>query len=293
MQREWITGLGVVGVSLLAAVGFAIAGSDQGVWVAGWPVFVWCGLFAYSLQWVMFSHAWLVRSERNFDLTGSITFVVMMVAGGVLAGAGDVRSWALITLICIWALRLGPFLHRRIQQAGEDKRFRTIRNSFPTFLMTWTLQGNWVFFTGGCALAAVTSVRTVPLDVFFFAGLTLWLAGFAIEVVADRQKTQFRQLPENSRRFISTGLWAWSRHPNYFGEIVLWLGITLMAVPVLQGWQLVTLLSPLFVVFLLTAVSGVRMLEHRANKTWGEDPEYQAYKAATPTLMMWPPRKVG
>ncbi len=291
MQREWTVAAIAIVLSLCAAVGLAAAGSDQGVRVGGWPVFVICALFAYGVQWLMFAHAWAVKSERNFDLTGSITYVVMMLGGGLLAGADNVRSWTLIGLICIWALRLGPFLHRRIKQAGEDKRFRSIRGSFPTFLMTWTLQGNWVFITGGCALAAVTSSVSQAPGWAYAAGLALWLLGFAIEVVADRQKTAFRSNPDNARRFISTGLWAWSRHPNYFGEIVLWLGIAVMAMPVLQGWQVATLISPVFVVLLLTAISGVRMLEARASKTWGDDPEYQAYKRATPVLMMWPPQK--
>jgi len=294
MQREqqaWIVAGVAIVASLAAAVGLAFAGSDQGAVWSGWPVFMLCGLFAYAVQWVMFAHAWAVHSERNFDLTGSLTYVSMMLLGGILAGASDVRSWILIALISIWALRLGPFLHKRIKNAGEDKRFRSIRHSFPTFLMTWTLQGNWVFITAGCALAAVTSGNQEPLGVYFLLGLAVWLVGFVIEVVADQQKTRFRSQPENAQQFIRTGLWAWSRHPNYFGEIVLWVGIAIISLPVLQGWQVLTLVSPLFVVLLLTAVSGVRMLEARATKTWGDDPDYQAYKKKTPALMLWPPQK--
>ena len=131
----------------------------------------------------------------------------------------------------------------------------------------------------------------LPVGFLFWMGLVLWIFGFTIEVIADRQKTAFRAEPENQNRFIRTGLWAWSRHPNYFGEIVLWMGVALMAAPALSGGQFVTLISPLFVVFLLTFVSGVRMLEARGNKQWGDDPEYQQYKAQTPVLMLWPPAK--
>ena len=122
------------------------------------------------------------------------------------------------------------------------------------------------------------------------AGLALWVGGFLFEVVADRQKSAFRAKPENAQRFIRDGLWAWSRHPNYFGEIVLWCGIALMALPVLQGWQYATLISPLFVVLLLTKISGVRMLEARGRKQWGDDPDYQAYVRSTPMLLPRPPR---
>jgi steroid 5-alpha reductase family enzyme len=86
-------------------------------------------------------------------------------------------------------------------------------------------------------------------------------------------------------------LWGWSRHPNYFGEIVLWCGIAIMAYPVLLGAQVITLLAPLFVILQLTLISGVRMLEARADRRWGEDPAYQAYKRRTPVLMLWPPAR--
>jgi steroid 5-alpha reductase family enzyme len=134
-------------------------------------------------------------------------------------------------------------------------------------------------------------VNQVPLAEPFYIGVVLWLVGFLIEVIADQQKSAFRAEPANSTRFISTGLWAWSRHPNYFGEILLWLGITLMAFPVLQGGQLITLISPIFVFVLLNYISGVRMLEARAHKLWGDEPDYQAYRRNTPSLMMWPPKK--
>ena len=123
------------------------------------------------------------------------------------------------------------------------------------------------------------------------AGLVLWIAGFAIEVIADRQKTEFRADPANQDKFITHGLWAWSRHPNYFGEIMLWCGIAVISYPALVGLQIFTLISPIFVVVLLTAIPGVRMLETRGNRKWGDDPEYQAYKRATPVLVMWPPKK--
>ncbi len=290
-MSDWLRGtLGVV-AALTVAAGVAWAGSSHGVAINGLPVFLLCGVFAYLVQWLVFLHAWFSKSELYFDLTGSVTYIVMVLAAMVLAGATDPRSLALGLLIVVWALRLGPFLFQRIKRAGEDRRFRRLRESFPMFFMTWTLQGTWVFITAGCALAAITAQNSVPLGVPFWLGLALWLAGFAVEVVADRQKTAFRADPDNARRFITTGLWGWSRHPNYFGEIVLWLGIAVMAFPALVGWQLLTLISPLFVVVLLTFISGVPLLERRAQKTWGEDPEYQDYVRNTPMLMLWPPRR--
>lgn len=126
------------------------------------------------------------------------------------------------------------------------------------------------------------------MDALVLTGCALWLAGFVIEVIADKQKTAFRQLESNQGQFIQQGLWAWSRHPNYFGEILLWAGIALAAFPVLEGLQLVTLISPVFVFFLLTKISGVRMLEAQGRRRWGDDPEYQRYLKRTPTILLNP-----
>ncbi len=289
-MNDWVVGLGGIAIALVVAAGIAWAGSYQGAEVAGWSVFLLCGLFAYAVQWLVFVHAWVKHTEVFYDLTGSLTYIVMVISGALLTGIGDVRSLVLVALIVVWALRLGPFLFQRIKRAGEDRRFRSLKHSFPMFLMTWTIQGTWVFITASCALAAITGQSSVPIGITFWLGLLVWIFGFTVEVVADRQKSAFRANPDNARHFITTGLWAWSRHPNYFGEIVLWLGIAIMAFPALVGWQLATLISPLFVVVLLTFISGVRMLENRADKTWGDDPDYQAYKRSTPVLMMWPPK---
>ena len=156
--------------------------------------------------------------------------------------------------------------------------------------MTWTLGGLWVLVTMAAGLAAMTSNTTVALGPLAYAGIALWVAGMLIEVIADHQKTQFRNNPDNRDRFITTGLWAWSRHPNYFGEITLWLGLSLLALPVLSGWQLATMISPLFVFLLLTKVSGIPLLENLAQKKWGSDPEFIAYTEATPALMMRKPK---
>ncbi len=139
--------------------------------------------------------------------------------------------------------------------------------------------------TLAAALAAITTTAREDLGVVSFIGLAVWVAGFAVEATADLQKSRFRADPANRGRFISTGLWAWSRHPNYLGEIVLWIGVALVAVPVLRGWQWVTLVSPLFVALLLTRVSGVPLLEKRADEKWGGQPDYEAYKARTPVLV--------
>ncbi|MBO6564453.1 MAG: DUF1295 domain-containing protein [Pseudomonadales bacterium] len=282
----WITG---IVCALLLGSAIALAGSQGGTLWRGLPLFALCCAAAFAIQWIMFVPAWIYQTEHYFDLTGSLTYISLVVIAVVL-GQGDVRSLLIGALVVVWAIRLGSFLFARIRAAGEDRRFRSIKTDFLQFLMTWTLQGAWVSITLGAGLAAMTSAKEVPLGGFALAGLMLWLAGFAIEVLADNQKSRFKADPENQDAFINVGLWRWSRHPNYFGEIVLWIGITVMAFPVLQGWQYATLISPIFVVVLLTKISGVRMLEHRSDKKWGSDPVYQAYKSDTPVLMPRPPR---
>ena len=202
----------------------------------------------------------------------------------------DARAIIVGSMVVVWALRLGSFLFRRIIRDGKDGRFDRIKADRLRFLMTWTLQGLWVLLTMAAALAIITGEERRSIGWVAAVGIVVWLSGFAIEVVADRQKSVFKQDPAKEGRFITSGLWAWSRHPNYFGEIVLWAGIAIIALPVLSGWQWVTLISPVFVTILLTRVSGIPMLEARAEERWGDDEEFRAYTDNTPVLIPRPPR---
>ena len=280
--------LGIV-LALAAAGSIAWAGSRGSVIALGVPLFALCALISFALNWAAFLPSYALQTERYFDLIGSVTHLTLVACALVLRGAPDPRSLLLAALVAVWAVRLGSFLFVRVRRAGSDRRFDALKPDLARFLLTWTLQGLWVFLTLCCALAAITSVARAPLGWLTALGTVVWLAGFAIEVLADRQKSRFRADPENRDRFITTGLWAWSRHPNYFGEITLWVGIALIAFPALSGWQLATLISPLFVFVLLTRVSGIPLLESRAQKRWGHDPDYQAYRARTPVLLMRPP----
>jgi steroid 5-alpha reductase family enzyme len=265
----------------------AFAGSQGGAFIGPLPAFAACALLAFTVQWLVFIPAFITQSEKYYDFTGSLTYLsVAALAANV---HGDPRSLLLGALIAVWALRLGTFLFLRIRAAGSDSRFDSIKGDPVRFLLTWTLQGLWVVMTAAAALAAMTAQTRVPLGPIAGAGLLLWAAGFAIEVVADNQKRHFRRDPDNRGRFIRHGLWAWSRHPNYFGEILLWLGVAIIALPALSGWQYLTLLSPLFVFLLLTRVSGIPPLEAQAGKRWGDDPDYRAYRDSTPVLWPRPP----
>ena len=282
--------LATLPLGLLAIAGLTWAGSQAGAVVGGVPLFAICAAFALGVQWIAFVPAYAARTEKYYDLTGSLTYLSVTALAIGLGPQMDDRSVVLAALVAIWAARLGTFLFKRIRADGKDGRFDAVKQSAVRFFIAWTLQGIWICFAAGAALAAITSERSVPLGLFAWFGLGLWIAGFGIEVVADRQKSIFRAEPENKGRFINTGLWAWSRHPNYFGEIVLWVGVALIAVPVLQGWQYVTLVSPVFVALLLTKGSGIPLLEERADEKWGGEAEYEEYKATVPVLVPRPPR---
>ena len=247
-------------------------------------------ILAFLIQWVAYIPAYVFQTEKFYDLTGSLTYLsvtwyALILASGDFANA-NLANTVIVLLISLWALRLGSFLFMRIHKDGEDKRFRTIKPSATQFFMTWTLQGLWVSLCSMCALTAISSDSGVVVNALFYFGLGLFLLGFSTEIVADNQKSKFRSFPENRDKFITTGLWAKSRHPNYFGEIVLWAGIAVMSFSSLEGWQYLTLISPLFTYILLVYVSGVRMLEARADKKWGHDENYKNYKANTPVLWL-------
>ncbi len=231
------------------------------------------------------------QSEKYYDLTGSLTYLSVISVALFLSPAVDARSVLLAVMIGVWAIRLGSFLFSRIRETGEDSRFRELKPSFFRYLMAWTWQGLWVCFSVAAALAAITTQEKQALGVFAIIGTLVWLLGFGIEVIADQQKSAFRKQANKSPKFIHTGLWFWSRHPNYFGEIVLWIGIAVIAFPVLQGWQFFTLISPVFITVLLTRISGVPLLEEKSDQKWGGQAEYEAYKARTSVLVLWPPRK--
>lgn len=275
---------------ILIGIGVAIAGSQGGARVAGIPLFALAVGLAFLFQWLAFIPAYVLQTEKFFDLTGSITYITVVVVSVLLSPVVDGRSLLLMALVVIWAGRLGTFLFRRIKRSGKDERFDEIKPSFLRFLNTWTLQGLWVTFTAAAALAAITTSVRMDLGVFALVGALVWLFGFTIEVVADAQKSRFKSDTANKGKFISSGLWAWSRHPNYFGEIVLWIGVAIITLPVLRGWQWVTMISPVFVTLLLTRVSGVPMLEKRADDTWGGQEDYEEYKRKTPVLIPRPPQ---
>ena len=270
---------------LFSLIAFSIAYSIA--LLTGLQVIQQAVLIAFVIQWFMFVPAFIFQTEKFYDLTGSVTYISVVSYISIESYSTtnvNIGSVLLASFIILWAIRLGSFLFTRIHKSGEDKRFKSIKPSPTRFFMTWTLQGMWVSLCSMCALTAIASKNGAILNMFFYIGMLVFIVGFVIEIIADWQKSIFRKNPENKDQFICHGLWYYSRHPNYFGEIILWLGISIMSFSSLSSWQYITLISPLFTYVLLVYISGVRILEISGMRKWGHLENYQEYIRTTPSL---------
>jgi len=277
----------LIAICLFSAFGMAMA------WVVGLgaksfgsvSVLLILGLWAYALNWLAFIPAALFKTEKFYDLTGSVTYLSAIGIAVFLASPLDLRAQIVAGLVAIWALRLGLFLFQRVLRDKGDHRFDDIKINPLRFFLTWTLQACWVVLTAICAFVIITTDTPRAWDNFATIGLVLWVIGFAIEVTADHQKTRFKKDPQNKGKYITSGLWSRSQHPNYFGEMTLWTGIAIMALPILSGWQWLALISPVFVILLISKVSGIPLLQKSGMERWGDDPNYLTYRNQTPVLI--------
>jgi len=271
----------------------------------------WVAFYAVALQVVVFFiHASGLlfgneRTERYYDFTGACTFFTAAIMSLAHLHYLDTASKQVISdrqrfltaAVLMWCSRLGLFLYSRIQaEGGIDSRFVEIKKVLLRFLSAWLLQGTWVFLTSlpVFLLNMYADDFKHSLGVRDYVGMAMWLVGFVTEVVADAQKTSFNANKDNhGKRFINTGLWALSRHPNYFGEILLWAGVCTSATSHMPlPLQIVSFVaSPLFIAALIINVSGIALLEDKANKKWGGDKKYQEYKENTPVLIPFVGRK--
>ena len=243
-------------------------------------------LIAFLIQWLLFIPAYIFQTEKFYDLSGSLTYISVVsfcFYSNYESSRINLGNIIISSLIIMWAVRLGSFLFIRIKKAGEDIRFREIKKSPTRFFMTWTLQGMWVSLCSACALAGIAN--GIEINSYFYIGIIVFIIGFTAEIIADNQKSKFRKDPNNRDKFISSGLWKHSRHPNYLGEITLWLGISIISFSSLAGWQLITLISPIFTYLLLVYVSGIRILDYNGNKKWGHLDSYKDYRKNTPRLI--------
>lgn len=285
----------VVGVVAIIALVFAYFAGVNSVEIGGYSAMLVCALLALVINWLVFIPSAIARADTYYDTTGAITYLSVTAlacyATYTALGSLDMRAIVIAAMVAIWTVRLGSFLFIRIHaMGGSDSRFEKIKQSPPRFLAAWTLQALWVILTSSAAIVAITADNPQPIGIFFWTGAAIWLIGIGWEAVADAQKSRFKANPENSGKFINTGLWKWSRHPNYFGEITLWTGILVMAIPVLSGLSWLAVISPVFVYLLLTRISGINLQNEQASERWGDNPAYQEYRKNTPALFPRPPK---
>ncbi len=255
----------------------------------GLPIVFICMMFSFLIHWIAFIPSYFFKTEKFYDISGTLAYLIVIgsatfITKELLGEQFFLRSYIVSVLVIIWALRLGIFLFIRVLRNGEDRRFREPMKSFSKFLLWWSMSALWVFLTTLNAVTLIINNYNTTNDYFFFFGISLWISGFIFELISDEQKRRFKKDVKNKDLFISSGLWSISRHPNYFGEIMIWVGVFVISIPVLHGVQFLSILSPIFVYFLLTRISGVNLLEERGDLKWGDLEDYKRYKKNTPIL---------
>ena len=282
-----LTTLVVASVFIIVALMVSVVGNNS-VNLNGYSAVLYCAVICIGVQWVAWIPASMAETERFYDLTGGLTYLTVVgfsLWAGSQSEAPSLRELIVSLLVVIWALRLSSFLYFRIHRTGKDGRFDQLKTSPIRFLVPWTIQGLWVFLTMIVVIVINSQADSAPaLGIWDAVGLSVWSLGFGIEVVADNQKTAFNREPDNQGKWIDSGLWSHSRHPNYLGEILLWTGIACFGISCFTGLERFAWISPIFVFLLLTKLSGIPLLDKRAFEKWGNDVEYQKYRQNTPAL---------
>ena len=280
----------IVVISVLIITSFiVIAVDDNSVSLNGYSAVLYSAAICLGIQWLAWIPASLAKSERYYDLTGGLTYLTVVgftLWAGSQSESPSARELIVSLLVVIWALRLSSFLYLRIHRTGKDGRFDRLKTSPIRFLVPWTIQGLWVFLTMIVVIVINSQAESAPeLGIWDAIGLLIWLLGFSIEVIADNQKSAFNANSENQGKWIDSGLWSYSRHPNYLGEIMLWTGIACFGISCFSGMERLAWISPIFIYLLLTKISGVPILDRRGLEKWGDQPEYHKYRDETPTLL--------
>ncbi|XP_058080038.1 uncharacterized protein LOC131228190 isoform X2 [Magnolia sinica] len=250
-------------------------------------------LVTVGYQFMFFVITALLRFDKVTDFAGSTNFIILAVLTLILKGTWHFRQVVLTLLVVVWGLRLGLFLLMRILQWGEDRRFDEMRSNLGKLAVFWTFQAVWVW-TVSLPITVVNSRDRDPsIKPGDIVGWIIWSMGMSVEATADQQKLAFKNSSANRGKWCNVGLWRFSRHPNYFGEIFLWWGIFVASTPVLEGAEWLVVLGPIFLTLLLLFVSGIPLLEESADKKFGSVREYQLYKKTTSPVIPLPPVVYG
>lgn len=246
---------------------------------------IYAFLMILFLQVIFFIYAAIKKTDKVTDLSYGLTFVITVLVIFLLnIEYSSLFKILLLLLVVIWGLRLAVYLFKRILKTGKDKRFNGIREDFKRFASFWLLQAISIFIillpTNILLLKdSYTSFNWVPI-----VGFLLSLLGILIESIADNQKFVFKSKEENRNKWIASGLWKYSRHPNYLGEIMVWFGIYIYCLPFLVGLEFLTIISPIFITILLVGVSGIPTLEKEYDIRYTDNKEYLKYKRETGIL---------
>ncbi|XP_062117998.1 uncharacterized protein LOC133831643 isoform X2 [Humulus lupulus] len=235
----------------------------------------------------------LLKIDKVTDFAGSTNFVILAILTLVVRGSWHFRQVVLSSLVVVWGLRLGLFLLLRILQWGEDRRFDEMRQNLGKLAVFWIFQAVWVWTVSLPVTVVNASNREPSFQPADIIGWIIWSIGFSIEASADQQKLQFKNDPGNRGRWCNAGLWKYSRHPNYFGEIFLWWGIFVASTPVLDGAEWLVIIGPIFLTLLLLFISGIPLLEESSDKKFGNVAGYAMYKKTTSPLIPLPPLVYG
>ena len=279
----------IIILTILIPSSLSLLISDSSISINGYPVLLYCVLISFLIHFIIFIPSAIMRNEKFYDFTGMIAYLSIIIFAlqqkYTQIHSIDIYSLVLSVLISIWTLRLGIFLFYRVLKVGEDIRFRDVKNNALKFFVWFSISSLWVSLTTMAAMNVITSKNYNQNLTPLYIGTIIWIIGFSFEIISDYQKIKFKNHILNKNKFIDSGLWSISRHPNYFGEIILWIGIYIITLPSTSGLEYLGIISPLFVIILLNKVSGINLLEASADKKWGSSKEYLKYKKRTPKLI--------
>ena len=279
----------IIILTILIPSSLSLLISDNSISINGYPVLLYCVLISFTIHLIIFIPSAIMKNEKFYDFTGMIAYLSIIIFAiqqkYIQIHSIDIYSLVLSLLISIWTLRLGIFLFYRVLKVGEDIRFKDVKNNALKFFVWFSISSLWVSLTTMAAMNVVTSKNYNKDLTLLYIGTIIWIIGFLFEIISDYQKIKFKNNASNKNKFIDSGLWSISRHPNYFGEIILWIGIYIITLPSTSGLEYLGIISPLFVIVLLNKVSGINLLEASADKKWGSSKEYQKYKKITPKLI--------
>lgn len=243
-----------------------------------------------AVQVFFFIFAAIRKTDIFTDLSYGITFVIVswfaLFSSRYFAAN---PKWIIILLISIWGVRLAGYLFMRILTIKKDRRFDEIREDPLRFALFWLFQGISVWVILLPALIFIMYSEITAISMISWIGALVALAGIFIETVADQQKFDFKN--ENPDKWTDIGLWRFSRHPNYFGELLMWWGIFIFVLPFLENIQFLSVIGPIWITALLLFITGIPTIESRYDKKYANSKEYQKYKKETSLLVPMPKKK--